>query len=497
MDDLPKPPLRALSIHWHRVFAAAIVLVVLAYTVFLVRHISPHAGGADSSGYLHSARLLSRGELTAPARPVPGRTATEFGLHSHAPLGFIARADLRLVPTYPTGLPLQLWAAATVAGWAHAVMFLNISLSLASGGLLYALARHLQIRPLLAAGGVALLWACPLFVFSALQPMSDLAALAWSLATLFCALRARDNWHWALGAGASLGIAVLVRPTNLLLVLPVAIAVGWRPRSWLALGLGGVPAAAFLFFYNWRVYGSAVATGYGDVRGSFSVDYALHNFAHFARWIPALLSPLVLLAIVTPFIAVGRRRGSLALGAWLVGLIGFYGFYFHSGEAWWYLRFILPAFPALILLALLVLERVGEALAWRRRVIALMGAALVLALVLPWKQIPPGEVLNIEPGERSYPDSARWAQQNLPPNAAVFCMQVSGAFFYNTDFLLVRWDQIQPAGIAKLLPALSHAQRPIYAALFAFETTEALERIGGPWTKLATVGQVTFWQRQP
>ena len=350
---------------------------------------------------------------------------------------------------------------------------------------------------MLAAAGVALLWACPLFVFSALQPMSDLAALAWSLTTLFCALRARDNWQWALGAGASLGIAVLVRPTSLLLVLPVAIAVGWRPRSWLALGFGGVPAAAFLFFYNWRVYGAPLTTGYGDVRGSFSVDYAFHNFAHFARWIPALLSPLVLLALVTPFIAVGRRRGSLALGAWLVGLIGFYGFYFHSGEAWWYLRFILPAFPALILLALLVLERAGEALAWRRRVIAVMGAALALALVLPWKQVPPSEVLNIEPGERSYPDSARWAQQNLPPNAAVFCMQVSGAFFYNTDFLLVRWDQSPPAEMAQLLPALAHAQRPIYAALFAFETTEALGRIGGPWTKLATVGQVTFWQRQP
>ena len=407
------------------------------------------------------------------------------------------RADSRLVPTYPTGLPLQILAAATVSGWARAITVVNLITALASGGLLYALARRLHIRPLLAAAGVAVLWACPLFLFTALQPMSDLSALGWCLAALYGALRARDDWRWALACGICVGLAVLVRPTNLLLALPVAFALGWRPRAWLALGLGGLPAAGFLIFYNWRVYGAVLATGYGDIRSSFSADFLAHNLAHFARWIPALLSPVVLLALVAPFLTSGRQRGVAVLTVWIVALVGFYAFYFHSGETWWYLRFILPAFPALILLALLAAQAVGQALVWRRRITVLLLAAFALALVLPWKQIRPAEVLGIEPGERTYPDAAHWAQQHLPADAAVCCLQMSGAFFYYTDFLIVRWDQVPPDRMTALLPALAAAHRPVYAALFPFETPEALDTVGGHWTKLTIVGQVTFWQRQP
>lgn len=497
MDVSSKLPPRAPAILLRRAVVLTAALAVAAYAVFLVRHVSPHAGGADSSGYLHSARLLSRGQFTAAVRTVPGHSATEFGRFAHMPLGFTIRSDSRLVPTYPTGLPLQIWAAAAVSGWSHAVTVVNVFISLASGGLLYALARRLQIRPLLAAAGVALLWACPLFIFAALQPMSDLSAVGWCLAALYGAVRARDDWRWALACGACLGVAVLVRPTNLLLVLPVAVALGWRPWSWVAFGVGGLPAAAFLICYNWRVYGAALTTGYGDVWSSFSVDFLAHNLAHFARWIPALLSPLILLAVVAPFLATGRQRGAVVLTAWAVGLVGFYAFYYHSGETWWYLRFILPAFPALILLALLAVQAAGEALAWRRKIVGLMIAGLVLALVMPWKQVRPAEVLAIEPGERTYPDAAHWAQQHLPADAAVCCLQMSGAFFYYTDFLIVRWDQVPPDRMTALLPALAAAHRPVYAALFPFETPEALDTVGGHWTKLTTVGQVTFWQRQP
>jgi hypothetical protein len=74
-------------------------------------------------------------------------------------------------------------------------------------------------------------------------------------------------------------------------------------------------------------------------------------------------------------------------------------------------------------------------------------------------------------------------------------MQVSGAFFYYTDFLLIRWDKITRDQAAALLTAVGGQQRPVYAALFPFETSEALEKFGGHWTKLRTIGQVTFWQR--
>jgi hypothetical protein len=128
-----------------------------------------------------------------------------------------------------------------------------------------------------------------------------------------------------------------------------------------------------------------------------------------------------------------------------------------------------------------------------------MAAAALLAISAAWQisAIQRLDVMTLEQRERTYPDSAHWAQTHLPANAAIFCLQVSGALFYYNDFLLIRWDQIASDRSSLLLATLAAQKRPIYAALFPFESAEAFKKIGGHWTKLSTVGQVTFWERQP
>ena len=49
---------------------AALGLAVIGYAVFLALNTAPIAGGADSSGYLNSARLLAEGRWTASPRPI-------------------------------------------------------------------------------------------------------------------------------------------------------------------------------------------------------------------------------------------------------------------------------------------------------------------------------------------------------------------------------------------------------------------------------------------
>lgn len=485
---------------WQRLACQGLLAVCIAgYAIFLARHLSPHAGGSDSSGYLNSARLLAHGEFLTRARALPGHQPREFGEMVFQPLGFrIQPQGDKIVPTYPIGLPLHLLAAAQIVGWHHAVLTVNLLTALASGGLVWALARRLGLPSIWAGAGVILLWLCPLFVFYAIQPMSDLLALGWALAVLYCALRVRDGWAWGLACGLSLGVAVLVRPTNALLVAPVLVALGFQWRSYLAVGLGGLPGAAVVLFYNWKVYGSPFLTGYGDVSSAFSYHFLAQNLAHFARWIPTLLSPLIIVAVAAPFLTTTKQRGWAMLMTWFVILTSFYAFYYNSGEEWWYLRFILPAFPVLIVAAMAGLAAAAQA----TRLTSGQTTALVvvmLALGTGWqaRQMHKLDVLPFEISERSYPDSARWAQKNLPADAAVFCLQVSGAFFYYSDFLVIRWDQVTPGQYGALLAAIAERPRPIYAALFAFETPEALEKIGGHWTKLTTIGQVTFWQRQP
>lgn len=469
---------------------------VVAYLGILSTHISPHAGGSDSSGYLTSARLLAQGQFFAPVRSLPEHSSVAFGPMAFQSLGLrLHPTGDRLVPTYPIGLPLHLIAAAKIVDWNYAVMAVNVLSVLASGALLWTLARQLGLSPLWSATGVLWLWLCPVFIFSALQPMSDLLALAWSLAVLSSALRGRDDWRWGLACGVALSLAVLVRPTSALLVFPVLIALGLQWRAYLAVGAGGLPGAALFAFYNWKAYGSPLITGYGEVWSAFSRDYFGPNLLQFAHWIPVLFSPLIIVALAAPFLPTARLRGYKMLAVWFVTLVSFYGFYYCASETWWYLRFILPAFPALILAALSALAATKQTLRLTPKTTA-MAAAALLAISAAWQisAIQRLDVMTLEQRERTYPDSARWAQTHLPANAAIFCMQVSGAFFHYTDFLLIRWDQDRSS---LLLTTLAAQKRPIYAALFPFESAEALRKIGGHWTKLSTVGQVTFWERQP
>jgi hypothetical protein len=367
---------------------------------------------------------------------------------------------------------------------------LNICAALAGGGLFYLLARRLGLPPVTSLAGVAVLCLCPLYLFAATQPMSDLLALSWCLAAIYTAFRAAEKPIWALACGLSIAWAVLVRPTNLLVAVPVVLALGLSWRSYLWVGLGGLPGAILLAVYNDQIYGSPFSTGYGDIWGAFSRQFAGYNLGFFARWIPGLLSPLVLAVLAAPFLPAGRRREIGVFAAWAVTLIGFYAFYYHSGETWWYLRFILPAFPALLLIALVVLHSFSAG-AGRK----LLGTAL-LAVALTWEvwQVSHLYVIHNKAAEATYPDTAAWARKHLPANAAIMCMQVSGAFYYYTDFLLLRWEQIPPSSVEPLSRVLREQGRPVYAVLYDFEEADARQRMGGRWKEITRIRNATIWQ---
>ncbi len=490
MDSSPAPS--HLSPRFSRLQVLLVVGFVIGYAWFLRLHTAPYAGGSDSSGYLNAAHLLLEGRLSSVKPALPGHTPSDFAIGAHQPLGFLTRAGTdEMAPSYPVGLPLHLAVFSWIAGLDWATIPLNMCAALASGGLFYLLARRLDLPASLALGGAAALLLCPMFLFAALQPMSDLLALMWSLAALYAALRAREGWRWGVLCGLAVAWAVLVRPTNLLVVVPVAVALGLNWRAYLWVGLGGLPGAILLGAYDRMIYGSVLATGYGDVWSAFSREYAAHNIVFFAWWIPGLLTPVVLLALLAPFRAGVRRREIAALATWAVMLIGFYAFYYHSGETWWYLRFILPAFPALLLIALAVLHSFPAGDSTRK-----IGGSCLLAAVLIWEVVLTNRfaLLEIKSGEATYYDASIWSRTHLPANAAVICMQVSGALYYYTDFLLLRWDQIDPSKVPPLIAALREGHRPVYAILYEFEEADARARLGGQWKKITKIRNATMWQ---
>lgn len=485
-----------------RWFCLLLLVLLAGYGVFLARHSTVAAGGSDSSGYLNSARLLASGRLADQLR-VP----TEFGQIEGAdrllftPYGFYpAPEGTTLPPTYPPGLPLFFAAASKVAGWTVGPLLVEVLGALGAIWLLYLTARELGIRPGLAIAGAAVLAACPLFIFLAIQPLSDLPATTWVLAAVYAALRARHHAGWAAACGALFAIAVLVRATNSVVLPALVVFLGADWRRLALLVAGGVPGAVWLAAYNFILYGHPARSGYGDdIYSSFAWAHIPGALVDFARWLAILLPAIILaLPLAIPLARGLPSRFVAALALWFVAVIGFFASVAFSHESWWSLRYILPAVPALILAALLGLEGLAGRFAFLRRPGVLHGAAVCLVI---WATVSAGYwtrkfgVFYTQGYENVYADASRAAARTLPAGSLVVSAAFCGALHAYTDFPILRFDQIDPGRFERFAALAAGSGRTVAAVLFEVEEAEALRaRCPGTWTRVGGMKNVSFWR---
>lgn len=494
----PAPPVRVAR--WQRWLAWALLA---GYGVFLARHSAVVAGGSDSSGYLNSARLLAGGQLLTDLRaPAEFGPREKLNAFHFLPQGFFPVATPgKLTPTYPSGLPLHLALAGKLLGWRAGPFVVMLGGALGALVLSYAIARELGLDAALAVTAVVLLAAFPVFIFTSVQPLSDTLATTWILLACLFALRAARGAGKPFACGFAFAMAVLVRPTNLLLAPAVLVLLGlsWRRLAWFALG--GVPGAAWLAFYDHQLYGSVFRTGYGNIYDAFALSYGAPTALHFTKWL-ALLLPAVVL--VLPWAALThartRTRPLLGLALAFATLAGTYAFYEVSHEVWWCLRFILPVIPALILMSLLGVDalarRGAEATARRIR----LGFAVVAsgwAVALSWHWTPKLSVLLMKQFEEAYAKGSLAARDRLPADAVVMSFAFSGALYFYTDFPVIRWDQVDAATFARYAQLAQARHRPVCAVLFEAEEKDAFQKCPGAWTRLARVGNVGLWRLGP
>jgi len=487
--------------------------LALLYALYLAWYHCPYAGASDASGYMNSARLMLAGRLTTPVR-VPDGMGPEVLARDHfVPLGFLLDATQQnLRPTYPVGLPLHFIATGWLIGLGPASTLVGVASALAFALLLYLTGREFGVRPGWSTG-VALLGALsPLVLMHALQPMSDLVAAVWALAVMLCALRSSRHAGWAAGAGAAFAVAVLVRPTNMLLLLPVALALPPRLRTWIAFGLGGLPGALFLAGYNHALYGSYVTSGYGDVRSLFAAAHLAPTLWHYATWVPVVATPLALATVALPWVKIDWRR-KCALLAWAGIFVFFYAAYEPSKETWWYLRFILPALPALGIAAALVLQQINYP-SWflasrllppdaapdqmaRGRILRLPVALLLFLAAAGWMFSWTRDLraTSVELDDRVYPITGRWVAEQLPPDAVLIAYQVSGAVLYYSNQPFIIPNYLTPADAARLDTWLTRNHRVLYAALYPHEESVVREHLPGRWEVVTRLRQVTIWRR--
>ncbi len=492
----PNPPAAAAPARPLLFWVGAIALVL--YGAFLWRNFSNVAGGADSSGYLNSARLLAGGQLAAEMR-APPEFGPQAGLlrQQFQPHGFVPfEGNPRLSPTYAVGLPLHLALAGKLFGWSLAPFLIGVGGALAGLALIYGIARQLELEPWLAFAGAAMFAAYPVVIFTSLTPISDTLATTWCLAAIFAALHTKKNPAWAIACGAAVAMAVLVRATNLLIVPAVIALLGLNLRRLAWAAIGGAPGAVWLGYYNHALYGSALRTGYVDITEAFAWKYGAPTALHFLQWL-ALLLPAVVLAL--PVAAALRRARPVrtlgALALWFTPFAVLYSFYEISHEVWWCLRFILPATPALILAALLGVETLLRSRAART------SAAVALMLWgagLGWFWTKKFHLLLTKSYEQAYAAAANAARSEFPDNALVVAGIHSGALYYYTLFPILRWEFVSTQEFSRFQSLTAQAGRPICAVLHETEERGALqEHCPGNWRQIGSRNHFSLWRLEP
>jgi hypothetical protein len=508
----------------------ALTAGLILISVLLLRHSGAYAGGADSAGYLGHARVLARGQALGQPRELPGIPALQAPPYLYVPFGFKVLGESReLVPIYSSGLPLLVAGTAFFTGWERVGDWVIGGHSVLGLLLIYALGRRLGLEWAWALAGTVLVGLSPLYLFFSVQMMSDVPALVWCGLALWAVLQGRGcasdrgtrGALWLAVGGFAFALAVLIRPANGILLPALALALllpgvgsggtkstpfdptrvgetGARVALWGRVGsfvLGGVPGLLWLLYSNHREYGAYLTTGYGDFSGNFSWDNVLACVPHYLAWLPRLFSPVIFLVLGLVYYPRTRRAEAWVLLVWVLSFLGFYASYGYTHETWWYLRFVLPAVPALVLGGLLVMQHTWEELGRRWGIAALLGLLLVIQLGSAWKLGRELNVLEAGEGERVYLDVCQWAQQHLPKDAIVAAEQASGAVYYYTDYTMLRWTNLDADTLRRVQAVSERTGRPLYAVLFPVDLDpKCSTQPAGKWEKVGEVRQVTVWR---
>ena len=228
---------------------------------------------------------------------------------------------------------------------------------------------------------------------------------------------------------------------------------------------------------NAALYGSPLSSGYGDIGPGFSIANGIANLRRYPVWWLESQGPLGVLCLISLFRRRGERAREVAIAiAFAVSAILLYLFYLPF-EAWWYLRFMMPAVPILLLLC-------ADAVAWMaRRTHTTFAVAMAMVVVFAashsaWA-IERYDILNTGYGEERYPEIALYAGSTLPADAVVITMQHSGSLRYYTGRMIVRWDNLDPAWLDRAVAFLRDRGIATYALLEFWEEKDFRERFSG------------------
>ena len=453
------------------------------------------AGGADSYGYVSQAGYWQRGSVVVQEdvirpSPWPGAPLT------WAPLGWRPspnRPDA-IVPQYAPGLPLIMALCQLFAGYCGAFLVVP-SCGALTIWLTYLLGRRVFDAPGIALWGAALVAASPVFLYQLMNAMSDVpVTAAWTLALLLTVSRR------PLAAGLAMSAAIAIRPN---LAPLAAVLIAWTaltdaPSASLRFALGAAVSVIGIGRFNALVYESALTSGYGTTGDLYAAGFFATNVRQFAAWIADVETPVVVLAglfFVAPGLLPPAKipRAPLLLGGSIAVVLLSYLFY-QPFDAWWYLRFLLPMWPVMMLLTAAALETIARR--WLRPVYPFAIAAAVACFAWHGLRVAADRsAFDLGRGERRYLDVARFIAGHTDPDAVILSVQHSGSLRLYADRLTLRYDALDPLWLDRVVAHLQSIGRRPYYVLDGGEVAAFRQRFGAAnrsgtldWPPMATLG---------
>jgi hypothetical protein len=443
---------------------AAIVTALVGVTMGTI-----DAGGSDAYGYVSEGELWAKGTLRVE-QPLVDDLDWELDIEALTPLGYRPTEDRRaIVPVYSPGLPLVI-ALFQRLGGRPAVFYVVPLLGSVLVWATYLMGARVA-GPGVGLAAAILMATAPAFLFQLMVTMSDVPVAAWW--TLCLALVLADPPFLALFAGISAGMAILTRPNLVLLAIVPGAWLLWRALWHRQAGrpaltrlllfcpgviAGGLAVAAI----NTAVYGSPLVSGYGSsVEGTFSTNHFWTNLLNYSKWFVQSNTPVAILAVAAPFLA--RRAAAMDTGSdarwpyWMLltfaaGVFASYLFFtvFHD---WWYLRFVISAFPPIFVLTSVVVVAIVRRLT-HRALVPLTALVIVLVALHGVVFTIAQDTFLYREGNRRFSAVGRYITEKMPERAIFLSIEHSGSIRYYSGRLTVRYDWVPAVRLDAVLDDL-------------------------------------------
>lgn len=456
------------------------------------------AGGSDWYCYAHQAERWASWTLRTPdplalAAPWPDAFMT-FAPAGHVPSRVVPGA---IVPICPSGLSLVM--APFLAAGGQRAIFLVVPVF---GALLVAAVFVIGSRYGAAVGWASAIptAASPAFLYQLMQPMSDVPAAALWLLAVACATS--PSARGPVLAGAATSAAILMRPNLLPLGLVIGLFLAIRPgRAWplrfrqaALYALACAPGCLAVGAIQNMFYGSPLSSGYGSLDALFSFDHVRPNLTRYAGWLWQTHTPLWLLAAAAPFLLPGWLT-ALLVSLIAVNLLCYLPYTVF--DDWWYLRFLLPVIPLLLVLMLAVIDAAAtRILSGTRRglAVAVLAVAAALLAVSFVRVATMRSVFELARLESRFERGGEFARRRLPANALVITSWQSGSVRFYSGHPTLVWDQLDPQWLDRALAFVRDRSFEPYLLLERWEEPAFRQRFAGSgvaaldWPPLAEIG---------